>query len=270
MGRKIPGRKHRGVRDPEKQREQRLLRIKDKINAPPLNPDDQEIPKSLQELMQLKEKAQRKSKDKQNNKDAKPNFKPIMNLPNGVIYNFNSPRTFFDPKEKPAPIFMQEKGESDSSFIYRMNKVCESIIQETEFENKYSVKVHRSRQTGEVIKVTKRPKDELEELVKNAKKEVRKGKKKSKITNEPRLTKSQKRRKKLLQKKQQKQNNKELDSDRLNQKDTIKFGEIVHQPPTDFTHFVLLQTKFSKSGKGIMNGIKVLTPAIYTFRNCKV
>ncbi|GBP68166.1 hypothetical protein EVAR_23317_1 [Eumeta japonica] len=50
MGRKIPGKKHRGVKDPLKQQAQRLLRLKSQINAPPTDPDDQPIPKSLTRL----------------------------------------------------------------------------------------------------------------------------------------------------------------------------------------------------------------------------
>ncbi|XP_063381272.1 uncharacterized protein LOC134667794 [Cydia fagiglandana] len=55
MGRKIPAKKHRGVKDPLKQQEQRFQSIKDKINAPPTDPDEQPIPKSLQRLFAFKE-----------------------------------------------------------------------------------------------------------------------------------------------------------------------------------------------------------------------
>jgi hypothetical protein len=59
MGRKIPGRKHRGVRDPEKQQAERLRRIKDKIDAPPTNPDEQQIPKSAQRIAELRAKVKK-------------------------------------------------------------------------------------------------------------------------------------------------------------------------------------------------------------------
>ncbi|XP_013172018.1 PREDICTED: coiled-coil domain-containing protein 137 [Papilio xuthus] len=60
MGRKIPAKKHRGVKDPLIQQAKRLQELKGKINAPPNDPDDQPVPKSLTRLFafeyQLKEK----------------------------------------------------------------------------------------------------------------------------------------------------------------------------------------------------------------------
>ncbi|KAI8436382.1 hypothetical protein MSG28_004403 [Choristoneura fumiferana] len=50
MGRKIPAKKHRGVKDPAKQHAQRFQSIKDKINAPPTDPDEQPVPRSLLRL----------------------------------------------------------------------------------------------------------------------------------------------------------------------------------------------------------------------------
>ncbi|KPJ12372.1 hypothetical protein RR48_11628 [Papilio machaon] len=50
MGRKIPAKKHRGVKDPLIQQAKRLKELKGKINAPPNDPDDQPVPKSLTRL----------------------------------------------------------------------------------------------------------------------------------------------------------------------------------------------------------------------------
>ena len=55
MGRKIPGKKHKGVKDPEKQRAKREAILKPKENSLPKNLDDQEIPKKLQAMMRKKE-----------------------------------------------------------------------------------------------------------------------------------------------------------------------------------------------------------------------
>ena len=49
MGRKIKGKKHHGVKDPEKQKEVREAKIRTKINNRPSAEDFQEIPKSLKD-----------------------------------------------------------------------------------------------------------------------------------------------------------------------------------------------------------------------------
>lgn len=76
----------------------------------------------------------------------------------------------------------------------------------------------------------KRPKDELEQLLKNARRKGKKNKKQKKATStdEVVLTKSQKRQKKLNEKKQQKMLN-QVDPEF--QKDNVRFGEVVHEPP---------------------------------------
>lgn len=81
--------------------------------------------------------------------------------------------------------------------------------------------------------VVKRPKDELELLIKKVKKEKtqKKLKKKKNVeTNSLRLTKSQK----WQKKKKEKKLKKKLENvDEFKQpKDTIKFGEVAHAPPT--------------------------------------
>lgn len=72
--------------------------------------------------------------------------------------------------------------------------------------------------------VVKRKKDELEEFAAQNKKQ-KKGKKK---TNKPTLTKSQKRQLKLKERKEKKLLAQDIEVTR----DEVKFGEIVHAPPT--------------------------------------
>lgn len=84
----------------------------------------------------------------------------------------------------------------------------------------------------------KRKKSELDEYLTKKRKEVKKDKKggkkkkkKKKETSEPpRLTKSQKWQKKITERKQRAATNK-LDEFQ-NFRDTVKFGEVVHAPPT--------------------------------------
>lgn len=83
------------------------------------------------------------------------------------------------------------------------------------------------------MKVVKRSKDELELLLRKVKKEKseKKTKKKKTTDNEtPKLTKSQKWQKKKTEKKRQKKLKSAEGFEPV--KDTIKFGEIVHAPPT--------------------------------------
>ncbi|GJQ72238.1 hypothetical protein Trydic_g3329 [Trypoxylus dichotomus] len=200
MGRKIKGRKHRGIRDPEKQRQTKLLSLHDKINRAPSNPDDQQIPKSLSHIINLKEKVQNgiisiKRKRKHKTKKA---LRPITSHPRG---------TKTSGVDRDVPFFQQE-------------------------EDKYGVNIVRNPETGQVEKVTKRKKDELELYVKQIKKERNlKGKKKLKRNAEElKLTKSQKRQLKLKQKKENKILSNVNKFETL--EDNVKFGEVVHEPPT--------------------------------------
>ncbi|KAF5280032.1 hypothetical protein FQR65_LT03287 [Abscondita terminalis] len=166
MGRKIPGRKHKGVRDPEKQREIRLQKLKGKIDAPPIDPDHQEVPHSLNRLIELKEIAKNSKR-----KSRKSNANKFL--------------------------LEREKGESQLDYLHRVDAYCDDIIQENALENKHSVDVK-----------------EMFILVKPFE----------------RLTKSQKRQKKLAEKKEKKTLEKQLDDYVV--KDHVKFGEVVHAPPT--------------------------------------
>ena len=75
MGKKIPGKKHHGVKDPEKQKKKREAPMKLKANARPKNLDDQEIPKKLMIISKLREDAKKPNVPKpkpQNPKTPKP------------------------------------------------------------------------------------------------------------------------------------------------------------------------------------------------------
>lgn len=156
MGRKIPGRKHRGIRDPEKQAEVRYNRyyklfvglflknwylynfsIKDKINAPPSNPSEQQIPKSLQRIIDLKNKV-KNGEFNRYRKKQKENVKRIQET-----------RDFKGKLEKTIPVFKQRPDETDRTFVRRMNKICMEVTREAKFEEKYGVDIKRNEQ-GEV------------------------------------------------------------------------------------------------------------------------
>ncbi|CAH1982685.1 unnamed protein product [Acanthoscelides obtectus] len=122
MGRKIPGRKHRGIKDPEKQAAERFSKIKDKINAPPSNPDIQETPKSLLRLIDLKDKTKNGDFNKKRKKKDKDQ----------------------EYKHNLGPTFKQKPGESDRDFVRRMNYACMTVTREVAFADKYGVEITRN------------------------------------------------------------------------------------------------------------------------------
>ncbi|XP_076235511.1 coiled-coil domain-containing protein 137 [Calliopsis andreniformis] len=222
MGRKIPGKKHRGVKDPFKQQAKREAELEIKINVPPKDPDDQAIPKSLERVIKLKEAVKsgriikRKKKKKKN---------PWICVGGQVPQPVH-------PKAKPekvVPIFKQRPGETEEQFMHRVNRDTHAFLNETAFEKKYGVQVNRNPETGYIEGLTKCSKSELDhiEMLRAKHKNIKKKKKQK--GNEIKLTKSQKRQEKLRLKKEKKQQ-KEMDEFK-NFKDEIKFGEVVHEPP---------------------------------------
>lgn len=141
--------------------------------------------------------------------------------------------------EKAIPVFEQRPGEPGKKFLNRVHNIVQNYLKENEFEQTYKVDVVRNAQTGEIEGVKKKEKDEIEDLMRKKQKEARidqenkekgikKKKKKKKVV--PKLTKAEKRKKRIEAKKQLKQG---VDIDGFSKyKDNVKFGEIVHCPPT--------------------------------------
>lgn len=226
MGRKIPGKKHRGVKDPEKQRAKRLAELETKINAPPKDVKEQAIPRSLENVIRLKE-AVKAGKIGKVRKVKKKKSKKL------ICVGGEKPRSLH-PKSKPeksVPIFQQKPGESNNHFLYRVNQETHAFINETTFEKKYGVIVDRNPETGEVEGLSKCPKDELDELerLKGKHKNIKKKKKIKDSEGDMNLSKSQKRKQKLQMKKKKKEED-SVDHFKTFQ-DQVKFGETVHAPP---------------------------------------
>lgn len=127
--------------------------------------------------------------------------------------------------------------ESDQIFLKRVNRLTHQRRIEADFAAKYNVEIMRNHQTGE-IKLKKKPKDEIDELMKKRRAEAKRGKKKfddkEPVIAAPRLT--------GLQKLQLKKNAKKLK--KLEEKsrafeeyhhEEIKFGETVLAPPSLIT-----------------------------------
>lgn len=140
------------------------------------------------------------------------------------------------PKAKPekcVPVFNQKPGESKYVFWNRVNRETHNFLSETQFEKKYDVQIKRNAETGEVEGIEKRPKDELDDLVKMKMKHKNTKKKKKKTSQvEPKLSKVEKKKHKLDVKKAIKLQEKADIFEPT--RDTVAFGEIVHGPP-EFT-----------------------------------
>ncbi|KAF3428332.1 hypothetical protein E2986_03062 [Frieseomelitta varia] len=225
MGRKIPGKKHRGVKDPFKQEAKRHAKLETKINAAPKNAEEQAVPKSLEIIVKLKEAVKSgkitKIKKKKNKKYTlicvgKQDSRPLH------------------PKAKPekvVPVFQQKLGESGERFLHRVNRATHAFINETSFERKYDVQVNRNPETGKIDGLLKCEETDLDkiEMLRMKHRNIRKKKKKKKETDEPKMTKSEKRKGKLILKKQ-KQMQERVDEFN-NFKDQVRFGEVAHEPP---------------------------------------
>ncbi|XP_071444374.1 coiled-coil domain-containing protein 137 [Hetaerina americana] len=213
MGRKIPGKKCKRIKDPEKQRAARLESLNGKIDLPPAQPDAQEIPHSLERLMELKKsgKDTSKVKKKRKNKEKLISSKMLFGK-EGDLPGMTKPL-------RPTPNLNQRKGESDDHFLHRVERLCQNMIKEAKFENKFGVEVRRNPTSGAIEEVKKCNDDELDRGKIIPKKLA------SKVFVNAKRAKAKKAVKKLakLEKHQ---------SDFRHLSDEIKFGEVVHQPPT--------------------------------------
>jgi hypothetical protein len=99
----------------------------------------------------------------------------------------------------------------------------QQVIQEAQFEAKYGVNVKVDPDTGEVS-VTKQPKDEIDEMEDSSRKKLKKR------VAETKPNKNERKKQKLKEIKQAKLEKNEDDFERF--QDKVKFGEIVHAPPT--------------------------------------
>lgn len=130
----------------------------------------------------------------------------------------------------------QMPGEEDIDYMRRVNRITSASLKEAQYEAKYGVKVVRDSQTGQ-ISIKKKPLNEIDELLKQKKMESRGGKIRKKKTD----VKEAKPLDPAYVKQLIKQAIREDEEEKLKEKnkeiveyrhDVIKFGEIVHAPPT--------------------------------------
>ncbi|XP_066909008.1 coiled-coil domain-containing protein 137 [Halyomorpha halys] len=219
MGRKIPGKKHRGIKDPKKQLWEKKEKLKQVINCPPKDPNVQEIPKTVLELNKLRElvKSGNFKKKKKRKTKTVPN-NDINKIPNGSSQLSES-------NKKVWPNLKQKPGETDGSYFRRIEKATDDILYEASIEAKHDVEVNQD-DSGNVknIKLNK-PEDGL----------VKNNKKKSAKNSETNYILDRKERMKLRRKlklKMKKANKLKVSEDAIEKKkDIVEFGEVAHHPP---------------------------------------
>ncbi|KAM3960572.1 uncharacterized protein ACR2FA_005313 [Aphomia sociella] len=117
MGRKIPAKKHRGVKDPLEQNARRLQMLKTKINAPPKDPDEQPVPRSLIDLFAFRDKDKR-SDDKKKRKSRASKGDHVNNK--------------IASKKNPISQLRKLPGESGRDFSLRINGAIRALHESTE------------------------------------------------------------------------------------------------------------------------------------------
>jgi len=228
MGRKIPAKKHHGVKDPEKQKERRLEKIKMKINNNPGNDDFQEIPKKLQLMIQAKEEIKNGTFEQNKNKKSKNSVPPEEKdlLGSKKHYNFETKLPGMNRPLKPVPVFKQQPGENKRAFYYRMDKTIQSMKSRRDWEKRYNVDVTTDEQ-GQT-RIVEHEKDEVELEIEKKKKE--------KLAKKGIVVKSKEEKRKLRREREKKRKNKNKRKDDeakdfSDYQDSVNFGETVHAPP---------------------------------------
>lgn len=224
MGRKIPGKKHRGVKDPYKQQEQRLNKVKHKLNAAPASIDSQEIPRRLQDIARftnVKRKGVNNGPFKKMKK-TKGRIKRDKTLIDGRKYvDREREEPGMSRPTKLVPLLQQHPNENYKKFLKRVDRVTNEIMKEAAFENKFKVEVQRD-EFGQVLSVQHQEKNDPL-LSDKQKKEVTEREEKRKAA----------RRERDKRRRGKKRKQDEDDDDEFSYyKDKYEFGEVVYEPPS--------------------------------------
>ncbi|KPJ12371.1 Coiled-coil domain-containing protein 137 [Papilio machaon] len=206
MGRKIPAKKHRGVKDPLIQQAKRLQELKGKINAPPNDPDDQPVPKSLTRLFAFEHRLKEKSMNLKRKKKIYPKDRD-----NNKSQNDN-----------PVAKLRKLPGETGRSFTMRINSAMKAIHTPVEQEN-YPLDIEAEDRKGEQMALQR----------------ARRKRKQNKATAAageeptPKLSRTQKLalKKKAKKEKASERGDGDGDGDGEVRRERVAFGEVAHAPP---------------------------------------
>ncbi|KAH8271136.1 hypothetical protein KR018_001278 [Drosophila ironensis] len=227
--RKIPVRKHHGVRDPLKQLEQKEKKLSKVTNHPPEKKDEQQVSFKFRQFKQLADaaKAGRKVRPGAIGKEDLP--KPPPGAKGGAPSASKGTRNI-----------KQFANETDEDYLRRVNRITNASVREANYEAKYGVSVLRDPKTGEIT-IQKKPKNEIDELLKQKQRERRtnkarqKGGKvaKAKETMDPKTSRELIKRAYREAKQEEAAEAATEDKQKAEYKrDTFAFGEIVHAPPS--------------------------------------
>ncbi|XP_016938849.2 coiled-coil domain-containing protein 137 [Drosophila suzukii] len=226
--RKIPVRKHHGIRDPLKQQEQKEKKLSKVTNNPPERKDEQQVSFKFRQFQKLADatKTGKKLKLGQIGREDRPKSGP-------------GAKSGGSAASKETRNIKQFANETDEDYLRRVNRITSASVREAHYEAKYGVNVLRNPKTGEIT-VQKRPKNEIDELLKQKQKEQRlagkKGRKKTQLVQKSTLDAKTSRE---LVKRAYKEAQQEVDSEEKQnagpteyKRDVVAFGEIVHAPPS--------------------------------------
>lgn len=217
MGRKIPGKKHRGVKDPYKQQEVRLSKIKDKINRVPKSVDSQEIPRRLQNIARFQCNV---DKDKTSDKVKKEKRKQGQQIDGAKSMGQMKEKKGMTRPANSRPPLKQHPQESDERFLKRVDRMTKEALKEAAFEHKFQVDVIRDEH-GKVTCVNRR--EMTDPLLSE----------KEKLVFIEREKRKKQARKERDFRRRHKHKKKDDDDDEFSYyKDEFKFGEVVHEPPS--------------------------------------
>ncbi|XP_030567098.1 uncharacterized protein LOC115767090 [Drosophila novamexicana] len=223
--RKIPVRKHHGIRDPLKQIEQKEKKLANVTNNPPTQNEEQRASHNFKQFKRIADAAKAGKKIKI-----------------GSIGKEDKPKVPKTKKTQPAAAGGQKStkikqfdNETNDEYLRRVNRITSASVREAQYEAKYGVNVIRNPTTGEIT-VQKRPKNEIDELLKQKQKErhnLKNGRRKPNKVVKPGM--DAKTRKELIKRAfKEAEEEKELEDGPLPEykQDVFKFGEIVHGPPS--------------------------------------
>ncbi|CAH1645248.1 unnamed protein product [Spodoptera littoralis] len=208
MGRKIPAKKHRGVKDPIVQQARRLEGLKGKINAPPKDPDEQPVPKSLTRLFAFQDKKTEINVAKKNKFNSQ-----IKNNKGGSA-----------SAASPNPVSRLRKlpGESGREFSLRINSAVKALhnpIEDLHYPRDFEAEDEKGLRMSE----------HRERRARKRRKAALASRGDSSAATEPRLSRTQK----LALKKKAKKS-KAIQASNERQEvvyERVSFGEVTHAPP---------------------------------------
>lgn len=226
MGRKIPkSKRHKKLKFVDPAFRGRLPKTKNykKLpNEPPPHEDCQDVPRHVEQIMNIKNHKVKRKKKKMNKNPSE-----LITVQRDMIEDYEPGR----PLKKGPDVMKQETNESQYQFINRLQHMADIAVAEAKVEAKYNINVVNIDEKGNAHY----------ERVKNVTK------------------KNKEKRKKIIEKEREKKNSKIQEKELDFKKESIRFGEVVMAPPT-FTAKPRKAPQLDKAGKRKLQLNKLLSP----------